>query len=251
MKRILAIFLISICIATTFSGKALAGSAPDAMSYFTNESYNKTYLAGDGLEHHMSVKWVGETWNKVGTVIYSINYEDVYQNGDNSYIDVKSATEIYENARPTYPDCSEFSVYQVKWYLDGGKQVISDYRTSATPAPTAKPTATSTPTVEPTNTQFVTNSPTVKHTNKPTVEPTITPYATPTSEPSSTNILITPSQLPQDTEAVDIYNIETTIPIEEELSQSFNARWVLTAALLLVIVASMLILRKKRSKGGQ
>ena len=66
------------------------------MSYFTNPNYNKTFAAEDGLQHTMTVKWVGETWNKIGTVIYSINYEETYQRGNDSYIDVKSAMEYFE-----------------------------------------------------------------------------------------------------------------------------------------------------------
>lgn len=157
MKRpitIFFIFAVFACAFLLFSGSALAGTAPDAANYFTHPGYNKTYTGEDGANHTMTVKWVGETWNKLGTVIYSINYEDVYQKDGNTYIDVMSAAEIYENARQTYPDSPQHSVYQVKWYADGSKEIVSDYRPTApeetpppaqTEQPEATPPATSSP----------------------------------------------------------------------------------------------------------
>jgi hypothetical protein len=113
MKRLIILIFTFACVSLLFAGTAFAGTAPDAASYFTHSGNNKTYTGEDGTSHTMTVKWVGEPWNKLGTVIYSINYEDVYQKDGNTYIDVMSATEIYENARQTYPDSERHSVYQV------------------------------------------------------------------------------------------------------------------------------------------
>ena len=178
MKKVLSILLIFVLI-VAFSGTALAGEAPSAMSYFTNPNYNKTFTAEDGLQHTMAVTWVGETWNKVGTVIYSINYEETYQRGTDSYIDVKSATEIYENARPSYPNCTEYSVYTVKWYGDGSSEVVSDYRPASLPDLTPNPTPVPTPepTVPPTPCTYP-HTPRHELTVEPTVEPTATPVPT-------------------------------------------------------------------------
>lgn len=151
MKRLIILTFTIACVSLLFAGTAFAGTAPDAASYFTHSGYNKTYTGEDGTGHTMTVKWVGETWNKLGTVIYSINYEDVYQKDGSTYIDVMSATEIYENARPTYPDSKRHSVYQVKWYADGSKEVVSDYRPAEpeeTPAQTVKPEETPEPAPE-------------------------------------------------------------------------------------------------------
>ena len=171
MKKSIAMLFILICVIIAFSETVLAAEAPSGMSYFTNPNYNKTFTAEDGLQHTMAVTWVGETWNKVGTVIYSINYEETYQRGNDSYIDVKSLTEIYENVRPSYPDCPEYSVYTVKWYGDGSSEVVYDYRTAPAPDPTPVPTPVPTP--KPT--------PTPAPTPEPTLEPTVTPTATPVS----------------------------------------------------------------------
>jgi len=131
MKRSIAAILILLCASLLLAGTALAGSSPTAESFFTDSGYNKTYTDDGGLEHTATVTWVGETWNKVGTVIYSINYEDVYQKDGNMYIDAMSATEIYEDARSSYPDSSEYCVYSVNWYVSGSTEVIYDYRTAA------------------------------------------------------------------------------------------------------------------------
>lgn len=144
MKRLIILIFTFACVSLLFAGTAFAGTAPDAASYLTHSGYNKTYAGEDGTSHTMTVKWVGETWNNLGTVIYSINYEDVYQKDGNTYIDVMSATEIYENARPTYPDSPQHNVYQVKWYVDGSKEVVSDYR-PAEPEQTSSPTQTEQP----------------------------------------------------------------------------------------------------------
>lgn len=142
MKKPIAVFFIIIFVLAVFPGTAFAGSAPTAMSYFTNPDYNKTYKGDDGLNHIMTVIWVGETWNKAGTVIYSINYEDVYQKGGDTYIEAKSTTEIYEKSRPIYSDSPEYSIYQVQWYQDGHKEVISDERSDSTPEQTLVSTPT-------------------------------------------------------------------------------------------------------------
>lgn len=144
MKRLIILIFTFACVSLLFTGTAFAGTAPDAASYFTHPGYNKTYTGEDGTSHTMTVKWVGETWNKLGTVIYSINYEDVYQKDGNTYIDVMSATEIYENARPSYPDNERHSVYQVKWYANGSQEVVSDYRPTE-PEQTSSPTPTEQP----------------------------------------------------------------------------------------------------------
>lgn len=186
MKKSIISIIIFAFVVVAFSGMAQAADTTSAMSYFTNPNYNKTFTAEDGLQHTMTVTWVGETWNKVGTVIYSINYEETYQRGDDSYIDVKSLTEIYENVRPSYPDCPEYSVYTVKWYRDGSSEIVYDYRTAPAPDPTPVPTPVPTPKPTPT--------PTPAPTPEPTVEPTVTPTATPV--PTNTPV-VTPSPTPE------------------------------------------------------
>lgn len=202
MKRPIAVFLIFACTFLLFAGTAFAGAAPDAASYFTYPGYNKTYTGEDGLSHTMTVKWVGETWNKLGTVIYSINYEDVYQRDANTYIDVMSATEIYENARPTYPDSPQHSVYQVKWYADGRKEVVSDYRPAEpeeTPTQTAQPKETTAPT---------TPSPAPA---APSTTPDA-PASTPAESPPSTSA---PSSTPAATDKAATKPAESATPAPE------------------------------------
>ena len=139
MKKTLIMFIIFICIFALLPGVALA-DVPNAMSYFTDSSYNRSYTDDVGLKHTIAVTWVGETWNKVGTVIYSINYEETYHNGEEYYTLVDSAIEIYENEKPAYPDSNEFIVYQVKWYPDRSMKVICDYRSVETTTLTEEPT---------------------------------------------------------------------------------------------------------------
>lgn len=226
MKRPFAIFLVFASVLLLFTGTALAGTAPSAMSYFTNPGYNKTYTGEDSLNHTMTVIWVGETWNKLGAVIYSINYEDVYQRDGNTYIDVMSATEIFENARPSYPDSPKHSVYQVKWYADGSKEVISDYRPAepeqtpppaqteqpeATPTPTTPSPAPATPSAKPTTPSpkptstpsAATTKPSESSTPKPTPESSVTPPNLPASDsptPSEGTSAVTSSATPAVTE---------------------------------------------------
>ena len=188
MKKTISLFITFICILILFTGTALA--TPTAMSFFTDSSYNKTYMGDDGLSHTVTVTWVGEIWNKIGTVIYSINYEDVYENGDNIYIDVKSATEIYENARSTYPNSTEYIVYQVKWYPDGHSEVISDNRTAAISEPTAEPTKT--PTVSPSDETTATASMAIATTE----EMETTPDEQATAEPTDTQAILSESSSP-------------------------------------------------------
>lgn len=202
MKRLIILIFTFACVALLFAGAAFAGTAPEAASYFTHSGYNKTYTGEDGTSHTMAVKWVGETWNKLGTVIYSINYEDVYQKDGNTYIDVMSATEIYENARPTYPDSERHSVYQVKWYTDGSKEVVSDYRpaepeetvtqtappekTTAPTTPSAAPAAPSTTPTSPSSTPAATDKTAINPTESGTPVPQSS--ATPGSPPDTSPI---------------------------------------------------------------
>ena len=279
MKRPLAVFFIFVCAFVIFAGTAFAGSAPAATSYFTNSSYNKTYTGDDGLNHTMKVTWVGETWNKVGTVIYSINYEDVYQQDANTYIDVKSATEIYENARPTYPDSPQHSVYQVKWYSDGHKEVISDYR-PASPEQTPAPTPTKNPTPAPSTKPEATPSAasTGKATTEPTNKATPKPTVTPTSPPASTSAVpssptppegtptVPSSPSPTVTEAQGIVTTEsvtpsasTPLPEETERSQQNEnpspSKWVWIVIAVagigaVILLASFLKGRRRKEKNG-
>jgi len=185
MKTFVITVLI-ILILLLFTGTVFAGSVPDAVSYFTDSSYNKIYTDDDGIVHTMTVTWVGETWNKLGAVRYIIYYEDVYEKDGAIYTTVKSSSKIYENARPTYPDSPEHTVYRINWYRDGGSVVIFDYRfTVSEPTPTPTPTPTPKPTPMPTPT------PTPKPTPEPTAEPVSTstpePVTTPTNPPVSDN----------------------------------------------------------------
>lgn len=204
------------------------------MSYFTNPNYNKTFTAEDGLQHTMTVTWMGETWNKVGTVIYSINYEETYQRGSDSYIDVKSDMEYFENARPSYPDSPEYSVYQVKWYRDGSSGVLSDYRTAPAPDPTPVPTPVPTP------------KPTLTPTPAPTPEPTVEPKVTPTVTPVPTiTPVVTPSPtpeamvevLPSPTVTVTpIAASENNLPVNGEPAQSTETSLSLWAWLIVIFI---------------
>ena len=249
MKKVLSILLIFVLI-VAFSGTALAGEAPSAMSYFTNPNYNKTFTAEDGLQHAMAVTWVGETWNKVGTVIYSINYEETYQRGNDSYIDVKSATEIYENAGPSYPNCTEYSVYTVKWYGDGSSEVAYDYRPASLPDPTTAPTPE--PTVPPTP------APTPTPTPEPTVEPTIKPTATPV--PTVTPV-VTPSPAseamtgvaPSPTMAATPPTADETVAEPIQATDTSRSGWVWLIVILIGIAAAIslgIFVKARRKKGN-
>jgi len=251
MKKSIISIIIFAFVVVAFSGMAQAADTTSAMSYFTNPNYNKTFTAEDGLQHTMTVTWVGETWNKVGTVIYSINYEETYQRGSDSYIDVKSDMEYFENARPSYPDSPEYSVYQVKWYSDGSSEILSDYRTAPAPDPTPVPTPVPTPKPTPT--------PTLAPTPEPTVEPTVTPTATP--EPTNTPV-VTSSPTPMvevlpspavaevpiaEIEAVASVNGEPVLP-----SKTYLSFWVWLVIILIGICLVVLLgffVRNKRKKG--
>lgn len=232
MKRHIAILLIFICAFLFSIGSAFAKSAPNAMSFFTNSSYNKTYTDNDGFEHTMTVTWVGETWNKVGAVIYSINYEDVYERDGAIYTGVKSTTKIFENARPTYPDSPEHSVYRVNWYRNGSKKVIFDHRSAApepTPAPTPKPTASPKPT--PTVTPEMLVVPKPASTPKPVLEPVNTPVNPPVSDN-----LISSNTAPITTETQETMVNESIVPAaslpepEGEVEKSqLSGKWFLIA----------------------
>ncbi len=272
MKKHLAILLILICAFLLFTGSAFAKSAPNAMSFFTNSSYNKTYIDGDGIEHTMTVKWVGETWNKVGTVIYSINYEDVYQIDGNTYIDVKSTTKIYENARQSYPDSPEHSVYQVKWYPDGSQKVVSDYRSAEPePTPTSKPTekpeATPSATPAPTTKTTPSSTPAAKDQASTKPKENVTPKPMP--EPITANSEIAPKDtIPSDAipaisemqETMTNENVApaTSAPVPEEepvLSiqavDTANSKRVWPVIVLIVIGAAILLARYLQRKRGK
>ena len=252
MRKSITMLLAFIFVVIAFSGMALAAEAPSAMSYFTNPNYNKTFTAG--LQHTMTVTWVGETWNKVGTVIYSINYEETYQRGNDSYIDLKSSTEIYENVRPSYPGCPEYSVYQVKWYRDGSSEVLSDYRTAPAPDPTPVPTPVPTPKPTPV--------PTPAPTPEPTVEPTVKPTTTPL--PTNTPIVIpspTPEamaeELPSPTvTAAPIAASEEGLPVNGELAQPTETALSLWSWLIIILIGIGLaillgVFVKNRRKKGE
>lgn len=205
MKRLIILIFTFACVALLFAGTAFAGTAPEAASYFTHSGYNKTYTGEDGVSHTMTVKWVGETWNKLGTVIYSINYEDVYQKDGNTYIDVMSATEIYENAKPSYRDSQQHSVYQVRWYADGSNEVVSDYRPAQTAQPEETPEPASSLIPEPSaSTHPFENSspPSVPPSAeagdaamaKPNESTTPTPESSSTPDSSATSVSPTPSE---------------------------------------------------------
>ena len=249
MKKIISLFITFICIFTLFTGTAMA--APTAMSYFTDSSYNKTYMGDDGLTHTMTVTWVGETWNKDGTIIYSINYEDVYENGDNIYIDVKSATEIYENARSTYPDNTEYIVYQVKWYPDGHSEVISDNRIVSTAEPTAEPSKA--PAVSPSYEATVTVSPKIEISE----EPDTTPDEKATEAPTNKSSMLSESNSPAPSYTSDVSIGSTLSPSPEDAhivvvnadTQNQNKPWwvllIVFIGICIVITAGISIKRRK------
>lgn len=217
MRRLSAAILILACAFLLLTGTALAGSAPDAMSYFTSSKYNRTYTGSDGLEHAVRVTWVGETWNKVGTVIYSINYEDVYQQDDSTFIDVKSDTEIYENARPAYPNSEQYSVYQVKWYPNGSKEVVSDYRPAeptATPAASPISEPPREPMAQPTTTPMTTESAASKPVQN--VKPSVTPSSEAEAPVSTSNPLPSDSPVPSGTESLEQASTITPSPTPGE-----------------------------------
>ena len=249
MKKTISLFITVICILTFFTGTAMA--APTAMSYFTDSSYNKTYMGDDGLSHTMTVTWVGETWNKAGTVIYSINYDDVYENGDNFYIDVKSATEIYENASLTYPDSTEYIVYQVKWYPDGDSEVISDNRTAATSEPTAEPAKI--PTTSPSDETTTIASSTIATTE----EPETTPNEEATYDPAYTQTMLSEANSPTPNSTSDVSVGSTLSPSPEDTqivavhtdTQNQNKSWwgllIFFVGICIVIITGISIKRRK------
>ena len=249
MKKIISLFITVICIFALFAGTAFA--APTAMSFFTDSSYNKAYMGDDGLTHTMTVTWVGETWNKVGSVIYSINYEDVYENGDNIYIDVKSATEIYENARSTYQDSTEYIVYQVKWYPDGDSEVISDNRAVSTSEPTAE--STKTPAVSPLDEATATASPTIATTE----EPETTPNEEATYDPAYTQTMLSEANSPTPNSTSDVSVGSTLSPSPEDThivvvntdTQNQNKSWrsllIFFVGICIVIITGISIKRRK------
>jgi hypothetical protein len=186
MKKTISFLVTFACLFVLFVGTALASSTPTAMSYFSNSKYNKTYTGDDGLQHTMKVLWVGETWNKVGTVIYFIDYADSYDKDGDHYTSENADTVYFDNARPEYPDSSQYRVYSVKWYPDGHYTVLYDYRPSSTPEPTNTPV----PTAKPTATPTVKASP-KPTSSKPSTKPaTATPAATPEQTPSTTPTVI-------------------------------------------------------------
>lgn len=276
MKRLIILIFTFVCVALLFAGTAFAGAAPEAASYFTHSGYNKTYTGEDGTSHTMTVKWVGETWNKLGTVIYSINYEDVYQKDGNTYIDVMSATEIYENARPTYPNSERHSVYQVKWYADGSKEVVSDYRPAEleeTVTQTALPeetTAPTTPSAAPAGTTPTPPSSTPASTDKTATKPTESVTSVPESSatpgsppdtspvPSADTPAVTSGPTPDITAAQENVTAESANPSpstpspeeeQENAPQDASAsRWVWLVIVLSGISACILLALYRRRK---
>lgn len=222
-KLIITIFFILTFL--LFTGTVFAGSVPDAMSYFTNSSYNKTYTDDDGIVHTMTVTWVGETWNKVGTVIYSINFNDIYEKDGANYTVVDSSTKSYKNARPTYPDSSEHSVYRVNWYRDGSSVVIFDYRyTVSEPTPTTTPTPKPTPTPAATPTPTPTSEPNPMSTPTATPEPAPEAVVIPTSTPVITSVAMIEDEDIQETETKED-DVSSVWSVPEEDTEGLP-RWI-------------------------
>jgi hypothetical protein len=193
MKRTIVSLFVFICTIVAFMGTALAGSAPSAMSYFSNQVYNKDFVDDQGITHTAKASQVSEIWNKAGSVMYIIQTKETYTDAEgNDHIEIRDDTKIFANACPKYPDSQRQTVYRAEWYPDGHSQVVYDYRPAATPTPapaSSTPVTTPSPTIQPTAkpTAMPKAKPTVKPTAKSTAKPTLEPTASPTAAPTASS----------------------------------------------------------------